>query len=168
MKIIAKDSKGIEHILDGNDGWTVMEALRDAGLPITAECGGACACATCHVYVDAAADPERAHAIVMNAKTQRTSVCNAAESLVVHAAVADTFVPRVADVLAERGVELVGDAEGGLLFAPHDARSLAAALRRGAAPAPMTTPRRARVAVRPCESCDSQSTAKTGRLVLPW
>ena len=52
MKIIAKDRKGVEHILEGNDGWTVMEALRDAGLPITAECGGACACATCHVYVD--------------------------------------------------------------------------------------------------------------------
>ena len=54
MKIIAKDRKGVEHILEGNDGWTVMEALRDAGLPITAECGGACACATCHVYVDEA------------------------------------------------------------------------------------------------------------------
>ena len=34
------------------ESWTVMEALRDAGLPITAECGGACACATCHVYVE--------------------------------------------------------------------------------------------------------------------
>ena len=54
MKIIAIDRKGVEHIVEGNDGWTVMEALRDAGLPITAECGGACACATCHVYVDEA------------------------------------------------------------------------------------------------------------------
>ena len=52
MKIIARDRKGAEHIIEGNDGWTVMEALRDAGLPITAECGGACACATCHVYVE--------------------------------------------------------------------------------------------------------------------
>src|ERR1700716_1058373 len=52
MKIIARDRKGVEHVLEGNDGWTVMEALRDAGLPITAECGGACACATCHVYVE--------------------------------------------------------------------------------------------------------------------
>ncbi|MSP94461.1 MAG: 2Fe-2S iron-sulfur cluster binding domain-containing protein [Alphaproteobacteria bacterium] len=52
MKIIARDRKGREHIIEGNDGWTVMEALRDAGLPITAECGGACACATCHVYVE--------------------------------------------------------------------------------------------------------------------
>ena len=52
MKIIARDRKGVEHVLEGTEGWTVMEALRDAGLPITAECGGACACATCHVYVE--------------------------------------------------------------------------------------------------------------------
>ena len=52
MKIIATDRKGKTHEVEGNDGWTVMEALRDAGLPITAECGGACACATCHVYVE--------------------------------------------------------------------------------------------------------------------
>jgi ferredoxin, 2Fe-2S len=52
MKITAVDRKGKEHEIEGNDGWTVMEALRDAGLPITAECGGACACATCHVYVE--------------------------------------------------------------------------------------------------------------------
>ena len=50
MKIIAVDRKGAEHTIEGTDGWTVMEALRDAGLPITAECGGACA--TCHVYVE--------------------------------------------------------------------------------------------------------------------
>ena len=51
MKIIATDRKGGVHTLEGRDGWSVMEILRDAGLPITAECGGACACATCHVYV---------------------------------------------------------------------------------------------------------------------
>jgi 2Fe-2S ferredoxin len=52
MKIVATDRKGAEHVIEGRDGWTVMEILRDAGLPITAECGGACACATCHVYVE--------------------------------------------------------------------------------------------------------------------
>lgn len=52
MKIVAVDREGKDHDVEGNDGWTVMEALRDAGLPITAECGGACACATCHVYVE--------------------------------------------------------------------------------------------------------------------
>ena len=51
MKIIATDRKGQVHTIEGRDGWSVMEMLRDAGLPIAAECGGACACATCHVYV---------------------------------------------------------------------------------------------------------------------
>ena len=51
----------------------------------------------CHVYVDRAADLDKALDIVVNAKTQRTSVCNAAESLLVHAEVADAFVPRVVD-----------------------------------------------------------------------
>ena len=52
MKIIAIDRQGQEHTLEGRDGWSVMEILRDGGLDIAAECGGACACATCHVYVD--------------------------------------------------------------------------------------------------------------------
>ena len=52
MKIVATDRKGEVHTLEGRDGWTIMEILRDAGLPIIAECGGACACATCQVYVD--------------------------------------------------------------------------------------------------------------------
>jgi len=51
MKIIATDRKGQVHEIEGRDGWSVMEMLRDAGLPVAAECGGACACATCHVYV---------------------------------------------------------------------------------------------------------------------
>jgi glutamate-5-semialdehyde dehydrogenase len=64
----------------------------------------------CHVYVDAAADLDMALSIAMNAKTQRTSVCNAAESLLVHKAVADEFVPRVAGALREAGVVIHGDA----------------------------------------------------------
>ena len=51
MKIYATDRSGKEHVLEGRDGWTVMEILRDAGLDVAAECGGACACATCQVYV---------------------------------------------------------------------------------------------------------------------
>jgi glutamate-5-semialdehyde dehydrogenase len=61
----------------------------------------------CHVYVDADADLEMAAAIVVDAKTNRPSVCNAAESLVVHESVAAAFLPRVAEALD--GVELVGD-----------------------------------------------------------
>ncbi len=62
----------------------------------------------CHVYVDAAADLDVAERILVNAKTQRPSVCNAAESLVVHASVAADFLPMAAAAL--RDVELVGDA----------------------------------------------------------
>jgi glutamate-5-semialdehyde dehydrogenase len=61
----------------------------------------------CHVYVDASADQAMAADIVVNAKTQRPSVCNAAETLLVHEAVADQFLPRVAARLD--GVDLVGD-----------------------------------------------------------
>lgn len=51
MKIKVTDQAGAEHELEARDGWQVMEIIRDAGLPIRAECGGCCACATCHVYV---------------------------------------------------------------------------------------------------------------------
>jgi glutamate-5-semialdehyde dehydrogenase len=63
----------------------------------------------CHVYVDAAADLDQALAIVLNAKTQRTSVCNAAESLLVHEAVAAEFLPRVVPALQAAGVLVHGD-----------------------------------------------------------
>lgn len=51
LKIYVTDPDGVEHALDAIEGWRVMEIIRDHGLPIKAECGGACACATCHVYV---------------------------------------------------------------------------------------------------------------------
>ncbi len=63
----------------------------------------------CHVYVDAAADLDMAERIVLNAKTHRTSVCNAAESLLVHADVAAAFVPRIVRALQDAGVTIHGD-----------------------------------------------------------
>jgi glutamate-5-semialdehyde dehydrogenase len=87
-------------------GPALIQSIRDhATVPVIIDGDG-----NCHVYVDAAADLDRALDIVVNAKTQRPSVCNAAESLVVHEAVADAFLPRVANALVEHGVELVGDA----------------------------------------------------------
>jgi glutamate-5-semialdehyde dehydrogenase len=63
----------------------------------------------CHVYVDAAADLDVAERIVLNSKTHRTSVCNSAESLLVHEAVADLFVPRITRALQAAGVNIHGD-----------------------------------------------------------
>ncbi len=87
-------------------GPSLINSIREhATVPVVIDGDG-----NCHVYVDADADLERALAIAVNAKTNRTSVCNAAESLVVHDAVADAFLPMVCVALAEREVELVGDA----------------------------------------------------------
>jgi glutamate-5-semialdehyde dehydrogenase len=63
----------------------------------------------CHVYVDADADPRTALEILLNAKTQRPGVCNAAESLLVHAKAADGFLPLALDALAAAGVTVHGD-----------------------------------------------------------
>ena len=65
----------------------------------------------CHVYVDRAADLAMAERIILNAKCQRPGVCNAAESLLVHADVAAAFLPKAAAALASHGVELRGCAE---------------------------------------------------------
>jgi glutamate-5-semialdehyde dehydrogenase len=78
----------------------------------------------CHVYVDADADLEQALAIVLNAKTHRPSVCNAAEALLVHRDVADEFLPMVVPALQEAGVRIHGDerftAFDGVLAATED------------------------------------------------
>ena len=86
-------------------GPALISSIREhATVPVVIDGDG-----NCHVYVDASADLDEALEIVVNAKTQRPSVCNAAESLVVHESVADQFLPRACGALAERGVELLGD-----------------------------------------------------------
>ena len=71
----------------------------------------------CFVYVDRAADPAMAEAILVNAKTQRPGVCNAAEQLLVHADIAAAVLPRLAAALAARGVTLRTDAAAGAILA---------------------------------------------------
>ena len=65
----------------------------------------------CHIYVDESADLAMADRIVINAKTQRPSVCNAAEKLLVHRAIANEYVPRIVKQLLDHGVEVRGDPE---------------------------------------------------------
>jgi glutamate-5-semialdehyde dehydrogenase len=77
----------------------------------------------CHIFVDASADFAMADRIVINAKTQRPSVCNAAEKLLVHERVAAEYIPRIAKKLIHAGVELHGDGKsrtlaGGLAISP--------------------------------------------------
>jgi glutamate-5-semialdehyde dehydrogenase len=67
------------------------------------------AAGNCHVYVHADADPEMARRIAVNAKVQRPGVCNAAETLLIDAAIADRIAPAILADLAEAGVELIGD-----------------------------------------------------------
>jgi len=71
----------------------------------------------CHIFVDASADFDMADRIVINAKTQRPSVCNAAEKLLVHEQVAAEYIPRIAKKLIDAGVELHGDGKSRALAA---------------------------------------------------
>ncbi len=75
----------------------------------------------CHVYVDASADLDQALAIVINAKTQRPGVCNAAETLLVHERAAEDFLPRVARALADAGVAIRADERAHHAIGEHHA-----------------------------------------------
>ena len=94
----------------------INSILENATVPYVIDGDG-----NCHVYVDIDADLALAESVVVNAKMQRPSVCNAAESLVVHADIAAEFLPRKAGAL--EGVELVGDKRASRLvsaIAPAD------------------------------------------------
>ena len=97
----------------------------------------------CFIYLDAAADPALAESIVVNAKTQRPGVCNAAEQLLVHAAAAPALLPRVAAALAAHGVQLRCDpAAAAILRAAVSDNALQAVLGSAvtdAAPTDLTT-----------------------------
>jgi glutamate-5-semialdehyde dehydrogenase len=96
--------EGLVDCLVPRGGHSLIASVREhATVPTIIDGDG-----NCHLYVDAAADLEMALAILVNAKTQRPGVCNAAESLLVHEMVAGDFLPRAAAAL--EGVELVGDA----------------------------------------------------------
>ena len=105
--------RGLIDCLIPRGGPSLIQAVLDnATVPYVIDGDG-----NCHVYVDASADIDMALSILINAKTQRPSVCNAAESLVVHQAVAESFLPRAADALT--GVDLVGDQRAREIVGPE-------------------------------------------------
>ena len=96
---------GVIDCLIPRGGASLVASVRaNATVPVVIDGDG-----NCHVYVDASADLDMALSIVVNAKTQRYSVCNAAETLLVHRAVAAELLPRAARAMP--GVELLGDEE---------------------------------------------------------
>jgi glutamate-5-semialdehyde dehydrogenase len=95
-------AEGLVDLVIPRGGEGLKDALKQhATVPVMYAAAG-----NCHVYVDADADLEMAVKIAVNAKTQRPSVCNAAETLVVHSQVAPEFLPRAMGELLDRGVEL--------------------------------------------------------------
>ena len=93
---------GVVDLIIPRGGEGLKAALKEhATVPVMYAAAG-----NCHVFVDASADLDDAVAITVNAKVQRPSVCNAAETLLVHADVAPAFLPRVLTELREKGVEL--------------------------------------------------------------
>jgi glutamate-5-semialdehyde dehydrogenase len=99
------NAKGYVDLLVPRGGAELIRSIEaNATVPYIVDGDG-----NCHVYVDASADPQTATAIIDNAKTQRPSVCNAAETLLVHAEMADKWLPSALDVLAAKGVQVRGD-----------------------------------------------------------
>ncbi|MFO0807955.1 MAG: glutamate-5-semialdehyde dehydrogenase [Gemmataceae bacterium] len=95
----------------------IERVCREASMPVLKHFRG-----NCHVYVDRAADPAMAVKILVNAKCQRPAVCNAAESLLVHADIASTFLPMAAAALTASSVELRG-CERTIAYVPNVARA---------------------------------------------
>jgi glutamate-5-semialdehyde dehydrogenase len=99
-------ARGVVDVLIPRGGASLIKTVVEESTVPVIETG----VGNCHVYVDAAADLEKALAVVINSKTQRLSTCNTAESLLVHAEIADSFLPLVLEELGANGVTVHGDA----------------------------------------------------------
>jgi len=98
-------AKGLVDLLVPRGGRGLIQTIEEhATVPFIIDGDG-----NCHVYVDRSADQAVATSIVVNAKTQRPGVCNAAETLVVHRDIADAWLPHALDALDATGVEIRGD-----------------------------------------------------------
>jgi len=100
---LLKQNRCIDLVIPRGGESLIRRVVQEATMPVLKHYQG-----NCHVYVDAAADLDMAERIVINAKCQRPGVCNAAESLLVHRAVAAAFLPRIGAALGAGGVELRG------------------------------------------------------------
>lgn len=98
-------ARGLVDVLIPRGGAGLIRSVVDGATVPVIETG----VGNCHVYVDRDADLDQALLILLNAKTQRPSVCNAAETLLVHADVAEVFLPRALGALDEAGVTVHGD-----------------------------------------------------------
>ena len=99
------EARGLVDVLIPRGGASLIETVvRGAQVPVIETGTG-----NCHLFVDVSADQDMARTIMLNAKTQRPSVCNALETLLVHASIAKDFVPRAVDALVEAGVRVHGD-----------------------------------------------------------
>jgi glutamate-5-semialdehyde dehydrogenase len=98
-------ARGLVDVLVPRGGAALINRVVEEALVPVIETGAG----NCHVYVDRFAELDMADRIVINAKTQRPSVCNAAEKLLIHESIAPTYVPRIVAKLLAAGVELLGD-----------------------------------------------------------
>ncbi|MBB6000360.1 glutamate-5-semialdehyde dehydrogenase [Streptomonospora salina] len=98
-------ARGLVDVLIPRGGGSLIRTVVDESTVPVIETGEG----NCHVYIDESADTDMAVSIAVNAKTQRYSTCNTAETLLVHAAAADRFLPRVLPALRELGVTVHGD-----------------------------------------------------------
>ncbi|MGA9118322.1 MAG: glutamate-5-semialdehyde dehydrogenase [Bacteroidota bacterium] len=103
--VMLKQDEALDVIIPRGSQQLISFIREHSSVPVIAHGEG-----NCHVYVDRSADLDEAAEIVFNAKVQRPSVCNAAEKLLVHRAVAKKFLPRIARRLLDAGVEIRGDA----------------------------------------------------------
>jgi glutamate-5-semialdehyde dehydrogenase len=118
--------EGCVTLLAGRGRAELAEGLKEALQAVATVPVIYAASGNCHVYVDASADQAIAEAIVLNAKLQRPGVCNAVETLLVHAAAAPSFVPRIVRALSDAGVVVRGDGRV-LELAPSDSALVQAA-----------------------------------------
>jgi len=120
--LLIASPEAVDVIIPRGGKGLIERIAREAKVPVIKHLDG-----NCHVFVDASADLELALRVTDNAKTQKYSPCNAAESLLVHAAIAPTFLPRIGALFAAKGVEMRGDAAAVALLQDVPGATLTAA-----------------------------------------